>query len=296
MTADTNASNAGQRKYISETREKWQIFFRNPEGVFGLVIVVMFCLSAVFAPLIAPYDPYQMHIDARMVGPAADHWLGTDDLGRDTFSRLLYGGRVALQLAATVMATSLTLGILLGMLAGYGPRWLDHFLILIFDTLRAFPSKILALTMVALAGPSIEMVTFIAVFIMAPNFARLTRTSALALKNAEFIVAERSLGASTPRILLHHVMPNIIGPLLILAAMDVPFVITIEAGLSFLGLGVLPPTASWGGTLRDGYLLLRETPWLVIAGGIPLVLTTLGFTFLGEALRDVFDPKLRKAR
>jgi peptide/nickel transport system permease protein len=180
------------------------------------------------------------------------------------------------------------------MLAGYGPRWLDNLLLLVFDTIRAFPTIVLALATVALTGPSLTMVLAIVIVTSVPGYARLVRTSTLAIKSMEFITAERSLGAGMWTILWRHVMPNVIGPLLILAAMDVPVVVTIEAGLSFLGLGVLPPTASWGTILNEGYLVIRDTPWLVIAGGIPLVLTTLGFTFLGEALRDIFDPRLRK--
>ncbi|WP_420349715.1 ABC transporter permease [Pelagibius sp.] len=275
---------------------KLATFLANPMGVLGLIVVVVFFAGAIFAPLLAPYDPNQINVQERLLGPSPEHLLGTDELGRDTFSRVLFGGRVALKIAAYGIFLSLTLGILLGMLAGYGPRWLDSALVMLFDTLRAFPSKILALTMVALTGPSLTMVTVIVVVLVTPSFARLTRTSTLALKNTEFIIAERSLGAGTARILWHHIMPNVVGPLLILAAMEVPVVITIEAGLSFLGLGVLPPTASWGATLREGYLLIRETPWLVIGGSVPLILTTLGFTFLGEALRDVFDPKLGKRR
>jgi peptide/nickel transport system permease protein len=182
------------------------------------------------------------------------------------------------------------------MIAGMGPRWLDNALLLAFDTVRAFPTIVLALATVALTGPSLELVLAIVIVTSIPQYARIARTSTLALKQSDFIMAERSLGASTPRILFRHVMPNVIGPLLILGAMEVPVVVTVEAGLSFLGLGVLPPTASWGTILNEGYLVIRDTPWLVIAGGIPLVLTTLGFTFLGEALRDVFDPRMRRGR
>ena len=191
---------------------------------------------------------------------------------------------------------SLAVGLLLGMLAGFGPQWLDNVLLLLFDSIRSFPTVVLALAAVALLGPSLELVLAIVIVTSIPGYARLTRTSTLALKNTEFILAERSLGAGTWRILIRHILPNVIGPLLILAAMDVPVVVTIEAGLSFLGLGVQPPTASWGTILNEGYLIIRDTPWMVVAGGIPLVLTTLGFTFLGEALRDVFDPRLRKGR
>jgi peptide/nickel transport system permease protein len=207
---------------------------------------------------------------------------------------VLYGGRVALEVAAIGVSVSLVVGLILGMLAGYGPSWLDNLLLLLFDAIRSFPTVVLALAAVALLGPSLKLILVIVIVTSIPGYARLARTSTLSLKRAEFIIAEQSLGASTARILSRHIMPNVIGPLLILAAMDVPVVVTIEAGLSFLGLGVQPPTASWGTILNEGYLVIRDTPWMVIAGGIPLVLTTLGFTFLGEALRDVFDPKLRK--
>ncbi len=281
---------------FSERGEKLRLFLGNSQGMFGLILVALFFASAIFAPLLAPYDPNQMDIPARLSTPTLDHWAGTDQLGRDTFSRVLYGGRVALKIAAVGVSVSLFVGLLLGMLAGYGPRWLDNVLLLVFDTIRAFPTIVMALAVVALTGPSLELVLVIVIVTSIPGYARLARTSTLALKSTEFIVAERSLGAGMGRILWRHVMPNVIGPLLILGAMDVPVVVTVEAGLSFLGLGVLPPTASWGTILNEGYLIIRDTPWPVIAGGVPLVLTTLGFTFLGEGLRDVFDPRLRKGR
>jgi peptide/nickel transport system permease protein len=288
------AAAALEEARFSERRETLALFLRNPQGVFGLVLVVIFFASAIFAPLLAPYDPNQLDIPVRMAGPSVEHWVGTDQLGRDTFSRVLFGGRVALKIAAVGVSVSLFVGLLLGMVAGYGPRWLDNALLLVFDTIRTFPTIVLALAVVALTGPSLELVMVIVIVTSIPGYARLARTSTLALKNTEFIIAERSLGAGPVRVLWRHVVPNVIGPLLILAAMDVPVVVTVEAGLSFLGLGVLPPTASWGTVLNEGYLVIRDTPWPVIAGGIPLVLTTLGFTFLGEALRDIFDPRLRK--
>ena len=248
-------------------REKLRLFIGKPQGVFGLGLVLLFFASAILAPVLAPYDPNALDIPARLAGPSVEHWLGTDQLGRDTLSRVLYGGRVALKIAAIGVSLALLAGLLLGMLAGYGPRWLDNVLLLVFDTVRAFPTIVLALAVVALTGPSLEMVLVIVVVTAIPGYARLARTSTLALKNAEFIIAERSLGAGRARILWRHVMPNVAGPLMIMAAMDVPVVITVEAGLSFLGLGVLPPTASWGTLLNEGYLLIRDTPWPVIAGG-----------------------------
>ena len=279
-----------------ERRETLGLFLSNWQGVTGLVLVLLFFASAILAPWLAPYDPNAIDIPARLSGPTAEHWAGTDQLGRDTFSRVLYGGRVALQVAAIGVSVSLVIGLILGMIAGMGPGWLDNLLLLLFDTVRAFPTIVLALATVALTGPSLELVLAIVIVTSIPQYARIARTSTLALKGTEFIMAERSLGASTPRILFRHVMPNVIGPLLILAAMEVPVVVTVEAGLSFLGLGVLPPTASWGTILNEGYLVIRDTPWMVIAGGIPLILTTLGFTFLGEALRDIFDPRMAKGR
>jgi peptide/nickel transport system permease protein len=272
------------------------MFLSNTQGVVGLVLVLLFFASAIFAPWIAPYDPNALDIPSRLSGPTWDHFAGTDQLGRDTFSRVLYGGRVALKIAAIGVSVSLLIGIILGMIAGYGPRWLDNLLLFVFDAIRAFPTIVLALATVALTGPSLELVMIIVIVTSIPSYGRMARTSTLALKSAEFVLAERSLGASTARILWRHIMPNVVGPLLILAAMDVPVVVTVEAGLSFLGLGVLPPTASWGTILNEGYQIIRDTPWPVIAGGVPLVLTTLGFTFLGESLRDVFDPRLRKGR
>ena len=269
---------------------------RDPQGLFGLVVVLLFVGSAVAAPLIAPFDPDQIDIRSRMQGPSPLHWLGTDQLGRDTLSRVLYGGRIALTIAIVGIGVSLSLGLVLGIVAGYGPRWLDSLLLLVMDAVRSFPAVIMAMAVVALTGPSLQIVLVIIIVTSIPSYARLARTSTLALKNAEFIAAERSLGATPWRIMLRHVMPNIVGPLLILGAMDVPVVVTVEAGLSFLGLGVLPPTASWGTILNEGYLVIRDTPWPVIAGGVPLVLTTLGFTFLGESLRDVLDPRLRGSR
>ena len=266
----------------------------DPLGLAGLILVAWFLASALFAHWLAPYDPNALDVRARLGGPSLGHLAGTDQLGRDTFSRVLYGGRVALQVAFWSISVSLILGILFGMLAGYGPRWLDSALLLLFDTVRSFPTIIFALAAVTLAGPSLEMVILILIVTSVPVYGRIVRTQTLSLKATEFILAERALGAGAARILSVHVLPNVIGPLLILASMDVPVVVTVEAGLSFLGLGVRPPTPSWGNILSDGYAFIRSTPWLVLAGGVPLILVTLGFTFLGEALRDIFDPRLRR--
>jgi peptide/nickel transport system permease protein len=254
---------------------------------------VIILLAALFASALAPHDPLEVDVYNRLAGPSWQHWLGTDQLGRDVLSRVLYGGRVALKVALVAISVSMSIGLLLGMLAGFGPQWLDRVLVVCFDTMRSFPTIMFALAIVALTGPSLNTVIGVIIITSIPVYARIVRTQTQALRDQDYILAERALGASTARILRSHILPNIAAPLLILVSMDVPAVIGMEAGLSFLGLGVSAPTPSWGSILNDGYSYLRNSPWPIIAGGIPLILVTLGFTFFGESLRDILDPKLR---
>ena len=267
----------------------------DPLGLMGLCLVTLMVVSALFAALLAPYDPIALNIMDRLQGPSWNHLLGTDQLGRDLFSRVLFGGQVALKVALISIGAALTIGILLGMIAGFGPRWLDNGIMMFFDTIRSFPTVMFALATVALVGPSLGTVIVVIIVTSIPTYGRVVRTQTLIIKSNEFVKAEMVMGASTPRILGIHILPNVVGPLLILASMDIPTVIALEAGLSFLGMGVKPPTPTWGSILNDGYTLIRNTPWPIIAGSIPLILVTLGFTFLGESLRDQLDPKLRKS-
>jgi peptide/nickel transport system permease protein len=267
----------------------------DPLGLMGLCLVVLMVVSALGASIIAPYDPIQLNIMDRLQGPSTSHLLGTDQLGRDLFSRVLYGGQVALKVALISIGAALSIGVILGMIAGFGPRWLDNVIMLFFDTIRSFPTVMFALATVALIGPSLGTVIIVIVVTSIPTYGRVVRTQTLIIKSREFVMAEQVMGASLVRILSVHILPNVVGPLLILASMDIPTVIALEAGLSFLGMGVKPPTPSWGSILNDGYTLIRNTPWPIIAGSVPLILVTLGFTFLGESLRDQLDPKLRKS-
>jgi peptide/nickel transport system permease protein len=269
---------------------------QDPLGVTGLVIVLFVTVVSVLAPWLAPHDPLEVDVYSRLLSPSADHLLGTDQLGRDIFSRVLMGGQVALKVSLLAIGVAMAIGIALGMIAGFGPRWLDRILVVTFDTIRSFPTIMFALAIVSLVGPSLNTVILVIIIASIPIYARVVRTQTLALRQRDFIKAERALGASTTRILLKHIMPNIAAPLFILASMDVPVVVGMEAGLSFLGLGVKPPTPSWGSILNDGYAYIRNSPWPIIAGGIPLIVVTLGFTFFGESLRDIFDPKLRAKR
>ena len=269
-------------------------FLHEPLGLLGLALVALLLFTGIFADFIVPFEPNKMNIPDRMQAFSLTHLAGTDQMGRDIFSRIIKGSQIALIVGVSSIAISLVVGLALGMLAGYGPRWLDNALLLLFDTIYSFPTVMLALTVVTLLGASLKTIMLVVVVATTPVYARLVRTQTLSLKSSEFILAERSLGAGPIRVMLRHLLPNVVGPLLIIASMDIPSVITLEAGLSFLGLGVPPPAASWGRTLNEGYNLIREAPWMVVAAGIPLILTTLGFTFLGECLRDMLDPKLRR--
>ncbi len=268
----------------------------DPLAVAAITIIALLAVGAIFADWLAPYDYSAMNVMARFAPPSLEHPLGTDNLGRDTLSRLLHGARIALFVGLSAVGLAAAIGLTLGMIAGFGPRWLDNAILFLFDTLRAYPTIILALALGALLPRGLGTVIFVVVLTSLSEYGRVARTQTQALRGKEFIDAERAMGASAGRILTKHILPNVLGPFFILAAINLPVVITIEAGMSFLGVGVEPGTPSWGATLKNGFDYIRNTPWLIIAGGVPLILVTLGFTFLGEALRDVLDPKLRRER
>ncbi|MGB7263481.1 MAG: ABC transporter permease, partial [Albidovulum sp.] len=266
----------------------------DPMGAIGVVLVTLLILSAVFAGVLSPFDPAQINVPIKLQPPSWTHPLGTDQLGRDVLSRALYGGRIALSVALISTALSVGIGVVLGMVAGFGPKWLDNPIVLAFDTVRAYPVIILALAVGPIFGAGLNTVIGILVVTSVPYYGRIVRTAVISASKADYVEALQAMGMSRVRIVARHILPNIIGPILILASMDIPVFISAEAGLSFLGVGVKPPQSSWGLILDDGYKFIRQTYWLVIAGAVPLIIATLGFTFLGEALRDTFDPKLRK--
>lgn len=267
-----------------------------PLGAIGLALVALILAVALFAPWIAPYSPTAISVKERLADPSLSHLLGTDQLGRDLLCRVIVGTQTAMTVAVTALSIALVAALPLGLVAGYGPRWLDALLILVFDSLSSLPMIMLGLAVVVLLGPGIPTVILVIVLYSVPSYARLVRTQTLSLKSRDFIKAEQAMNASTPRILFKHLLPNVIGPLLILACLDISTVITLEAGLSFLGLGVKPQVPSWGNILSDGFSVIRSTALPVIAGGVPLILATIGFTFFGEALRDALDPKLARER
>lgn len=269
---------------------------RQPLGVVGFVIVLAFAICVLLAPAIAPYDYAKQDIPHRMQGPSATYWLGTDHLGRDLFSRLVYGSRIAFGTAIPSVTIALVTGIFLGLTAGYAGGRVDNAIVVFMDMLQAFPSIMLSLAILALLGPALVNVIIVIGITWMPNYARVIRAQTLSVREKAYVEAERSLGATNRGILLSHILPNVIAPALLLAAMDLPWVITFEAGLSFMGMGVRPPTPSWGAILSEGFNHIFESQWPILWSGLTLALTTLGFTLFGEALRDVLDPRLSGTR
>lgn len=268
---------------------------RRPGGAFGAVVAAVLLLCAIAAPLIAPYDYAQQDIPNRLQGPSIEHVMGTDHLGRDIFSRLVYGARIALITALPGVLIAALVGLTFGILAGYLGGWVESGVLIVTDTFQAFPAILFALALLALIGPSTGSVIVVIAIAFAPGYARVIRAQVLALKTQPFVDASRALGAGDLRLIGAHILPNVIAPLMILLAMDVAGAITIEAGLSFLGLGVQPPTPSWGVVLSDGFARIRQSPWPVLFASLALALTTLGLTLLGEALRDALDPRATRA-
>jgi peptide/nickel transport system permease protein len=265
---------------------------RRPSGLVGFLIILLFLTMAAFAPFIAPYSFVQQDIVNALQGPSWEHLFGTDHLGRDILSRLIYGSRIAFGTAIPAVSIALMLGMILGLISGYVGGIVDNIIMVIINSLQAFPSVILALAILALLGPSLMNVVIVIGITWAPAYARVIRAQVLAAREKAYVQAARSLGAGNMRILFSHILPNIIAPVLILVAMDLPWVITFEAGLSFLGLGVGPPTPSWGVILSDGFEVIWQSPWPIIWSGLFLCLPALGFTLFGEALRDLLDPKM----
>ncbi|KSV64887.1 hypothetical protein N185_34435 [Sinorhizobium sp. GW3] len=264
-----------------------------PSGIYSLIVVSAICGAALFAPLIETHPPNQIDVLHRFGAPSLEHWLGTDHLGRDVFSRLVNGATIAMAVALTSIAIALTAGTALGILAVEArARW-ERPIMVLFDVISSFPSLVLALAFIAILGPGMFNVAIIVAVTLTPHFGRVARAQVLAVREQPYIEAERILGASRLRIAVMHILPNIMGPLVILASMDIPVVIGIEAGLSFIGLGVRPPLASWGTLIYDGFSYISQSAMPVTVSSLALGFATLGFTLFGEALRDAIDPKMR---
>jgi peptide/nickel transport system permease protein len=272
-------------------------FFRKNKLAFvGFIIVAALTLVALFGPWILPYDPSVQDLPARLRGPSWDHPFGNDELGRDILSRVLLGTRVSMRVGATVVLLSGIFGVLIGGYAGYVGGYVDTFVtVIVVNSLMAFPGILLAIALVAFLGPGIDRLIFALSVIGLAGYARLARGQVLKVKMLEFVEAAQALGASGARIFFLHVLPSIIQPLLVQASIGMAAAILLEASLSFLGLGITPPTPSWGAMLNDGRSHLFDAPHMVLFPSLALILTVLSFNFLGDALRDWLDPKALKS-
>ncbi len=268
-------------------------FFRDARARIGLTFVVLICLAAALAPLIARHDPIAIDLVRMLEGPSAEHWLGTDIQGRDVWARLVYGARISIAVGVISQGIALVLGVALGLLAGYYGRWVDELVMRLADVTLAFPTLLLLIAMVAALQPSMIVVFATIGFVGWAGMARLVRGQVLVVRQLEYVHAIRALGATDIRIMVVHVLPNVIAPVVIAATLGVAGAIMAEAALSFLGLGIQPPTPSWGSMIADGRDLdqLRNAPWTSVFPGLAIGASVLGFNLLGDALRDALDPR-----
>ncbi|MDQ6941589.1 MAG: ABC transporter permease [Candidatus Eremiobacteraeota bacterium] len=271
----------------------WRRFRRAPGAVVGAVVVTAIVLLAVFAPLLAPSDPLAQHVAQGAQGPSGGHWFGTDKLGRDVFARILYGARISIRIGFVAVGLAITAGTLIGLVAGYAGKRLDGALMGAMDVMLAFPSIILAIAITTILGPSINNLMLAVGIVYVPQYARLARSSVLAVKEHEYVEAARAIGARTPAILARHVLPNILAPLLVQATLGIATAELEAAGLSYLGLGARPPTPEWGAMLNDARDYWLGAPWALIFPGVSITVLVLGFNLLGDGLRDALDPRQR---
>jgi peptide/nickel transport system permease protein len=266
----------------------------NPLAATGVALIVVFVTFALFAPWIAPQDPASINLPARLGGPSHAHWCGTDELGRDIFSRIVYGSRISMLVGSCVVLTSLALGLAIGSIAGYYGGGIDRFVnVVLMNAFLSFPGILLAIAFVAFRGPGIFNLVLALSLGGWVGYARLVRGQVLGAREREFVEAARALGASDLRIIVRHILPNIIQPVIVQAAIGMAGAILAEATMSFLGLGVPPPTASWGAMLNDGRAHLFDAPHLVLFPALAVMLAVLSFNFIGDALRDYLDPRSR---
>jgi len=272
----------------------WRQLGRNPLAVSGGIIVAGMMLVALAAPWLAPYDPDHIDLHAMLLTPSSSHWLGTDELGRDAFSRILYGTRISLLVGIVAVGISILIGMVAGAVSGYYPGWVDTVLMRLVDIMLSIPTFFLILAVVALIGPSLLNVMIVIGVTSWMGVARLVRGEFLALKESDYVIAARALGVPAWRIIFRHILPNAMSPVYVSAILGVGAAVLVESSLSFLGLGVQPPTPSWGNILTEGQATIEIAWWLSLFPGVAILVTVLGYNLLGEGLRDLLDPRLKK--
>ncbi|PLR66627.1 MULTISPECIES: ABC transporter permease [Bacillaceae] len=280
-----------REKIVTPFQQKMRIFLQNKLAIAGSVLVLFFVLAAIAAPAIAPQGIDEQELTKRLLPPSSEHWFGTDDFGRDIFSRVLFGARISLWVGFFSVLGSAVAGTLLGILAGYYGRWVDTIISRIFDIMLAFPSILLAIAIVAILGPSLQNALIAIAVINIPNFGRLIRAKVLSVKEEEYIFAAKAVGTSDTRILLVHLLPNSLSPIIVQASLAIATAIIEAAALGFLGLGAQAPNPEWGKMLADSKQYLVQAPWTLFFPGLAIMLTVLGFNLMGDGLRDALDPK-----
>jgi peptide/nickel transport system permease protein len=278
---------------VSEWRRFFRVFLGRKLVLFGLIIIVLFVLMAIFAPLIAPYPANIPNLTSTLQGPSSEHWLGTDAVGRDTLSRIIYGSQISLEIGLIVVTLACLAGIILGTIAGYYGGWTHSIIMRLIDALMSFPMILLAMVITALMGSGMKNVIVALSIAMMPMYARVMCAQVLSIKGNDYVTASRSIGASNSRIMIRHIVPNCFPPLIVLATMMLGSVILVEAGLSFLGIGIKPPTPTWGNMINDGRMYLLRLPILSFAPGFALMSLIFAFNMVGDGLRDALDPRLR---
>lgn len=278
---------------VSEFRRFRRVFFGRGVVIFGMAVLLVFVIVAIFAPFLAPYDPYEPTLGKGLLGPSKEHLLGTDALGRDTLSRIIYGSRTSLMIGLIVVFAAAIIGVSLGLVAGYYGGWVHTVIMRVIDALMAFPMILLALVIAALLGGGIKNVIIALTVGLVPVYARLMCGQVITGKENDYIMAGRAVGASNLRIMIRHLIPNCFPPLIVLVTMMLGATILAEAGLSFLGIGVEAPIAAWGSMVSDGRDYLLRAPILSFAPGLTLMLVVFSFNMVGDGLRDALDPRLR---
>jgi peptide/nickel transport system permease protein len=279
--------------YVSEWRHFLRVFFSRNLVLFGMVIILLLLITAIFAPFLAPYNPYDQNFEEWLLQPSRAHLLGTDSLGRDTLSRLIYGSRDALLVGVISVGIASTAGMTIGLIAGYFGGWVNSFLMRFIDALMCFPIILLALVISALLGSGLRNVMIALGIALLSGYARLMYGQVLSVKENDYVLAEHALGAGNLRIMLRHVLPNCFPPLIVLVTMQMGSAILAEAGLSFIGVGIEPPAAAWGLMVNDGRIYLLTNPLISFAPGIAIMLVVFAFNMVGDGLRDALDPRLR---
>lgn len=278
---------------VSQRRRTWRRFARHKGALIGLGIVGLLIIIALTSQWLAPYDPNRPNLRFRGAGPSSAHWLGNDDIGRDILSRVMYGSRIALLVGISATTIAVTIGVLVGSAAGYFGGKVDFILSRLIDALMAFPILALLLTLSAMLGPSLRNVIIIVGFTFWASYARVIRAEVLSLRERDYVLAARASGASNRKIILSHIVPNAIAPVIILASLAIGGIIIFESALSFLGMGISRPTPSWGTMLSDGREHIRNYPHIAMAPGLAIAITVLAFNLIGDGLRDALDPRER---